>query len=103
MKKEKELKKRADGRYRRKVTLPNGTHKYVYGYTLKELKGNYNNLLLEYALGATNIDKKITVQDWADKWWNVKTKKGKSSQEGYVNAGTRASPSTMTLRCRRPR
>lgn len=80
------IKKRKDGRYRSKITLPNGQVKYVYGRTQTELKDKRDELLLQYAMGATNIDKKITVQDWAVKWWKVKKKKGRSSQEGYINA-----------------
>jgi len=82
------MKKRADGRYRAKVTLPSGEVKYVYGYSPKELKENKTELLLQYALGATNIDKKITVKDWGEKWWKVakEGKTGASSQEGYVSA-----------------
>jgi len=88
MKKDKELKKRADGRYCRKVTLPNGEPKFVYGYTLKELKENRDNLMLQYAMGATNIDKRITVQEWGLKWWKAKKegKTGSKSQYGYSSA-----------------
>lgn len=81
------MKKRADGRYPAKVKLPNGEIKYVYGRTKEELKENKNELLLQYSLGATNIDKKITVHEWAVKWWKVakKGKTGPSSQETYVS------------------
>ena len=82
------MKKRADGRYRAKVTLPSGQVKYVYGYSQKEVKENKEQLLLQYALGATNIDRKITVQDWAEKWWTVakEGKTGVQSQYGYISA-----------------
>lgn len=82
------MKKRADGRYRLKVTLPSGEVKYVYGHSPKEVKANRDNLKLQYALGATNIDKKITVQKWAEKWWEVakEGKTGASSQESYISA-----------------
>jgi len=88
MKKDSELKKRKDGRYAKKVTLPNGKKPFVYGRTLKELNENRDDLLLQYNLGATDIDKTITVEKWGEKWWKIK-KKGKTgdkSQYGYVSA-----------------
>lgn len=84
----KQLKKRADGRYQSRVTLPDGTVKPVYGRTIKELNANKDELKLAYAMGATNLDKKTTLEEWAKKWWEVakKGKTGNSSQEGYLLA-----------------
>lgn len=84
----KKMKQRADGRYRIKVTLPSGELKYVYGYTQKEVKDARDNLMLQYALGATNIDKKITMQQWSEKWWETakEGKTGASSQRTYVSS-----------------
>jgi|GEM_PF-243922 len=78
-------KKRKDGRYRSKVTLPSGKQKDVYGRTQKELKKKKDKLLLQYARGATNIDGKITVQEWGLKWWQAdkEGKTGNKSQAGY--------------------
>lgn len=82
------MKKRSDGRYQSRVTLPDGTVKTVYGRTKQELNDNKDELKLAYAMGATNIDKKITVQEWAEKWWKVakEGKTGNSSQRGYALA-----------------
>lgn len=82
----KDKKKRADGRYRSKVTLPSGKVKYVYGYTKKELKQKREDVLLQYALGITDPDNKTTVQEWGTKWWNAvkKGKTGRSSQRVYL-------------------
>lgn len=82
------MKKRSDGRYRSKVTFPNGQVKYVYGYSMRELKENKEELLLQYAQGATNVDKRILVRDWAEKWWKAdkEGKTGDKSQRGYVSA-----------------
>lgn len=81
------MKKRKDGRYRQKVTLPSGEIKYVYGYSKKEVSDARDNLMLQYALGATNINTKITVQEWAEKWWETakEGKTGASSQRTYVS------------------
>lgn len=88
MKKDKELKPRADGRYCRKVTLPSGESKFVYGYTPAEVKRKKDKLMLLYALGATNINSKVTVQKWGKMWWEVKKegKTGHKSQYGYTSA-----------------
>jgi len=81
------MKKRADGRYRSKVTLPSGEVKYVYGHSQKDVKAGKDKLLLQYALGATNIDRKITMQEWAKKWWESakEGKTGTSSQRTYAS------------------
>ena len=87
-------KKRKDGRYRTKVTLPNGKKKDVYGRTVQELKKKKEELLLQYALGATAVDNRITVQDWAEKWWNATKNKpvrknkpmGYKTMAGYISA-----------------
>ncbi len=81
------MKKRKDNRYRKKVTLPSGEVKYVYGYSQKEVKDKRDNLMLQYALGATNINTKITMQEWAEKWWETakQGKTGASSQRTYVS------------------
>jgi integrase len=82
------MKKRADNRYRRKVTLPNGEVKYAYGKTQKEANEKRDKLKLMYALGATNIDRRITVQDWSEQWWEIikEGKTGTSSQNTYISA-----------------
>lgn len=81
------MKKRADNRYCKKITI-NGKPKFVYGQTKQELADKIDELKLLYALGATNIDKKITVEEWAEKWWKA-VKEGKTgikSQGNYISA-----------------
>ena len=82
------MKKRADGRYQLKVTLPNGEAKMVYGRTQQEVKDKRDELKLQYAMGKTVVDKKITVQQWMEKWWKAakEGQSGFSSQRGYVAA-----------------
>ena len=82
------MKKRKDGRFRKKVTLKPGSEPaYVYGRSQKEAKEKLDALKLQYALGATNIDRKITVQEWAKKWWESakEGKTGSSSQRTYAS------------------
>lgn len=81
------MKIRKDKRYRKKVTLPSGEVKYVYGRSQKEAKKKVDDLKLQYAMGATNIDNKITVRDWAQQWWDTakKDKTGVSSQRTYIS------------------
>lgn len=73
------LKKRKDGRYCRRIKLPTGDSKDVYGYTLKELEENVEKLRLEYALNLSPA--KVTVAQWAEVWWrhkiSIKSGKGK--------------------------
>lgn len=45
------MKKRKDGRYQKRVTLPNGKSKLLYGKTQKEVMAKADRLKLDYALG----------------------------------------------------
>lgn len=82
------MKKRADGRYQVKVKLPSGQTQFIYGRTQQEVKDKKTDLLLAHAMGAANINKKITVHEWAEKWWKAakKGKTGASSQDTYLSA-----------------
>ena len=82
------MKKRKDGRYQTKVTLLNGKYKFIYGKTAKEVKVKKEQLLLQVSMGGTRINDKITVQDWAEKWWKIakEGRTGNSSQDGYIRA-----------------
>lgn len=82
------MKKRADGRYQAKVTLPDGTTKFVYGKTIREVNEKKEALKMQYAIGQSTLNEKITVREWAEKWWETakKGKTGHSSQEGYLLA-----------------
>lgn len=80
------MKKRKDGRYPIKVTLPNGEVRFVYGRTQQEAKDKRDALRLEYAMGKTSVNKTVTVQEWVEKWWQAakEGRTGHSSQRGYV-------------------
>lgn len=79
-------KKRADGRYVKKVTLPNGVIKYVYGKSAPELTEKERALLNEYNTGIILGDQ-TTVADWAGKWFKAyKAKLKYKTKESYLNA-----------------
>lgn len=61
------LKKRADGRYQRKVTLSTGKAKIVYGRTLAELNAAEDALRAEDRQGLAVGDRTL-VGDWAKIW-----------------------------------
>lgn len=84
------MKKRPDGRYQAKITLPGGKVKFVYGRTIREVNEAKEALKMQYALGVIP-DNKITVREWAEKWWRTvkEGKTGNSSQEGYLLAMNR--------------
>ena len=61
------LKRRADGRYQRKVTLSDGRQKIVYGRTEAELKAAVSSLLSEDDAGLQVGDHTL-VGEWAKIW-----------------------------------
>lgn len=63
------LKRRADGRYQRKVTLSDGRQKIVYGRTESELKAAVSSLLSEDDAGL-QIGDHTLVGEWAKIWLN---------------------------------
>lgn len=63
------LKRRADGRYQRKVTLSDGRQKIVYGRTEAELKAAVSALLAEDDAGLQVGDHTL-VGEWAKIWLN---------------------------------
>ena len=63
------LKRRADGRYQRKVTLSDGRQKIVYGRTEAELKAAVSSLLSEDDAGLQVGDHTL-VGEWAKIWLN---------------------------------
>ncbi|NSW83106.1 MAG: tyrosine-type recombinase/integrase [Syntrophothermus sp.] len=82
------MKKRPDGRYQAKITLPGGKTKFVYGRTIREVNEKKEALKMQYAPGVVPDSSKITLQEWAEKWWKTvkEGKTGNSSQEGYLLA-----------------
>ncbi len=78
------LKKRADGRYQLKVTLPNGQSKFVYGKTQREVMDKKADLLIQYGRGITDF-RSIRFSDWCKTWWRIEKegKTGFSSQTLY--------------------
>ncbi|MBQ7859213.1 MAG: tyrosine-type recombinase/integrase [Faecalibacterium sp.] len=61
------LKKRSDGRYQRKVTLPSGKKKLVYGRTLAELTAAVD-AAREADRGGLQINDRTTVEQWSKIW-----------------------------------
>lgn len=65
------LKKRADGRYQLKVTLPNGQIRFVYGRTQKEAQEKKSDLLMQYGRGVTDF-RAVTLEEWTGIWWETR-------------------------------
>lgn len=61
------LQKRADGRYQRKLTMPDGTKKFVYASSPKELNKKCDAVKEAFRQGIDLRDK-TTVQQWAAEW-----------------------------------
>lgn len=61
------IKKRADGRYQKRVTLRNGTVKSVFGRSLTEVNAKARALLADDSAGL-EIDDDTTVGEWAKVW-----------------------------------
>lgn len=78
--------KRQDGRYVKKVTLPDGTKKYVYGKNQPEVNEKARQLRNEYDSGII-VNDKTTVGEWAAQWFLVyKSSLRTNTQAMYVNA-----------------
>jgi integrase family protein len=60
-------KKRKDGRYQRKITLPDGRQKIVYGRTLAELAAASDAIRYEASQGIV-VGDNTTVGEWAEIW-----------------------------------
>lgn len=85
------MKKRKDGRYQKRVTLPGGKSKLLYGKTQKEVIAKADRLKLDYALGKDLASGHLTLSEWLDTWWGSckQGKTGYKSQKGYQNAVNR--------------
>lgn len=80
------MKKRSDGRYQKKVTLPDGRKKLVYGSSPQEV--NKKSIeLLKAADQGIRLDDNTTVGIWAKEWFTT-YKKGLREHTliGYRNA-----------------
>ncbi len=62
------MKKRADGRYAKKITLPDGTKKFIYGKSAPEVTQKERELLKEFESGVI-IGDNTTVKEWAKQWF----------------------------------
>ena len=62
------MKKRKDGRYAKKVTLPDGRKKFVYGASPAEVTRKERELLREFESGV-KLGDKTTVGEWAAEWF----------------------------------
>lgn len=79
------LKKRSDGRYRRKIQTREGPI-YVYGYTLKEVNDNYIEAQIKLKKGIKIKSQSILFGDYAIKWFHVyKSNKSEKTKDMYVN------------------
>lgn len=80
------MKKRKDGRYVKKITLPNGTIKYIYGKSSPEITQKERTLLKEFESGIV-IGDETTVGEWAGTWFNTyKAQLKYKTKEAYLNA-----------------
>jgi integrase len=80
------LKKRADGRYRKCVTLPDGSTKYVYATNIPDLNEKVRELLKAADSGVL-VDDNTLVGTWAEKWMKTyKTKLRGNTIKNYLNA-----------------
>ena len=61
------MKKRADGRYQRKITLPDGTQKHVYGTSPAEVNRKAKEIERAFETGI-DLSDRTTVAQWAIKW-----------------------------------
>lgn len=78
------MKKRKDGRYQVRVTLPDGTSKLVYGKTQAEVKDKVKTIQREWDAGLV-IGDSTTVGEWAVQWFDTyKTDIRKATRESYA-------------------
>ena len=67
------MKKRADGRYQRRVSLGRDregkpVYEYIYGKTMKEVNEKYTELMYRKNRGAVLVGGQMTVEQLADEW-----------------------------------
>lgn len=62
------MKKREDGRYQKKVILPDGTLKYVYDTSVPRVNAKAKELIKEANTGV-KLDDNTKVGDWAAEWF----------------------------------
>jgi integrase len=61
------MKKREDGRYRKRIKLPDGKEKYIYGYSQMEVNEKERALRKEADTGV-KVDDKTKVGEWVPQW-----------------------------------
>lgn len=80
------MKKRADGRYQKKITLASGKQKFVYGRTLAEINRQVDEIRAQERAGLV-LDDHTLVGEWAKKWLETyKSKKRAKTVSMYRNA-----------------
>lgn len=78
------LTKRADGRYQKKLILPDGSAKFIYAKTVPELNKKAKDIL-DAAEKGYMLDNSTTVCEWALKWFTVYKKALKpTTKENYL-------------------
>lgn len=80
----KKYKKRADGRYRRTITV-DGQIYYVYGRTEKELNDNYIEMQIKLRKGINIKNQKILFGDYCIQWYHIyKNMKCEKTKDMYA-------------------
>ena len=80
------MKKRKDGRYCKKITLPNGQKKFIYGKSAPEVTQKERDILREYESGVILGDE-TRVLEWAKEWYKTyKSALRYKTKESYLNA-----------------
>ncbi len=80
------MKKRKDGRYAKKISLPDGTQKFVYGKSIAEVNQKERCMLKEFEQGI-KLGDNTTVGEWAQEWFKVyKSSLRAKTKLNYMNA-----------------
>jgi len=81
------MKKRKDGRLEKKIVLPNGRTKTIYGKSEIEIAEKVYQLRKEHDAGL-ELDDSTKVHDWCKTWYDtlIKDKYAESTRANYSNA-----------------
>ncbi len=80
------MKKRKDGRYAKKISLPDGTQKFVYGKSIAEVNQKEREILKQAEQGI-KVGDNTTVGEWAHHWFSVyKSSLRAHTKLGYMNS-----------------
>ncbi len=80
------MKKRADGRYYRHISLPDGSAKYIYGTSAGEVNAKIRDIFKEAETGVKLNDTTL-VGEWAAEWLKTyKTNLREHTKMSYLNS-----------------